>query len=145
MKSKALIAMAVAGAVWSAGAVAGGMGHSAHMDTGNRANWSSSVYSTFPSSASEAPESLTTQTSLDTRTGGYKGWGPIANFMGPSSANESDPDSILDKEREHRQHVAEVESARQQVWMANAPLRGEADNIGGTSNQGVGSGGYISR
>lgn len=135
MKTKALVAVAVAGAVWSMGSIANQPEMMGQHETSHTYS-----YTTWPSSASEAPESLTTMTSLDTVTGGYKGWGPIPNFMGPSSVDESKPIAQIEKEREHRQHVAEVESERQSVWIANAPLRAEHENVGATRSEGRGFG-----
>src|SRR5688500_10673064 len=61
MKSKALIAMAVAGACWSAGSIAG---PGVHMSS-----------TTWPSAdVNEAPAAMSTILSLDNQTGGYKGW-----------------------------------------------------------------------
>lgn len=124
MKSKALIAVAVASAVWSTGSIA------------NQPN---------PSSADETTPSMTTITSLDMRTGGYKGWGPMANPTSPSSADESKPLAQIDLQREQMQQLAEVKAARDQVWVANAPLRGEYENIGATRNEGGGFLRFFSR
>ena len=129
MKSKTFIAIAVAGAFWSAGAMANQWG----------------MTSSFPSDANEAPPSLTTITSLDTRTGGYKGWGPMANPLTPSSVDESMPLAAIDQERHHKQQLAEVKSHRDQVWVANAPLRAEYENIGATRSEGRGFGRFFSR
>ena len=137
MKSKALIAMAVAGAFWSAGAMAGG-GASYGMDK-------NSIISGGPSSVSEAPASMSTLTSLDTRTGGYKGWGPMANPQTPSSVDESMPLASVDQERHHKQQLAEVKAQRDQVWVANAPLRAEYENIGATRSEAGGFGRFFSR
>jgi hypothetical protein len=137
VKSKALIALAGAGTFWSVGSIA-----NEPFQYGMDKN---SIISGGPSSSSEAPASMSTFTSLDTRTGGYKGWGPMANFMGPSSVDESMPLAQLDEEREHRQHVAEVKSQRDQVWVANAPLRAEYENIGATRTEAGGFGGFFSR
>ena len=98
-----------------------------------------------PSSSDESSFGMSTLTSLDTRTGGYKGWGPMANFMGPASSPETNPIAQIDLEREHRQHVAEVQAERQQVWVANAPLRSEYENIGATRSEAGGFGGFFSR
>lgn len=129
MKSKTLIAMAVAGAFWSAGAVAdNAMG-----------------YSSLPSGANETTESMTTKLSLDNFTGGFKGWGPMPNPQTASSANESAPLAQIDDERDYQQHLAEVRSAREQVWVANAPLRSEYENIGATRSEGRGFGRFFGR
>ena len=84
MKSKkTLIALAIAGALTSAGAVADeGMG-----------------------------------------SGGYRGWGPMANLETPYSPVEAGPVAFDEEMRERAVHVAEVEEARESVWVANAPLR----------------------
>jgi len=125
MKSKALIAMAVAGAFWSTGSIAD---------------------QPFPMDANEVPPALSTIRSLDNQTGGYKGWGPMANPQTPSAADEtSNPLAQLDKEREYQQHLAEVKSAREQVWVANAPLRSEYENVGATRSRGTGFGRFFSR
>jgi hypothetical protein len=129
MKSKALIAMAVAGAFWSAGAVAdNAMG-----------------YESLPSAADETTESMSTKLSLDNFTGGFKGWGPMANPATPSGDNESNPLAQIDEERDYQQHLAEVRSAREQVWVANAPLRSEYENIGATRSEGRGLGRFFGR
>lgn len=121
MKSKTFIALAVAGAFTWSGAIAGPEGAQ-------------------PSHVDEAQPSMANLLSLDRFTGGYKGWGPIANFQGPSAVDESMPLRSVDDERSHKQHVAEVEGVRSQVWMANADLRApyEAQNIGATKAQAAG-------
>jgi len=125
MKSKALIAMAVAGMFGSAGAIAD---------------------QPFPSDAHEMPPAMSTILSLDNQTGGYKGWGPMANPLTPSATDETGNSlAQIDKEREHKQHLAEVNSAREQVWVANAPLRSEYENIGATRGQGSGFGRFFSK
>lgn len=125
MKSKTLIAMAVAGAVWSTGSIA---------------------EQPFPMSPNENPAAMTTVLSLDTRTGGYKGWGPMPNPQTPSAADGTGhPLAQIDQEREYKQHLAEVKAAREQVWVANAPLRSEYENIGATRSQGGGFGRFLSR
>lgn len=136
MKSKALLAIAVAGVFASVGSMA-----NEPFEYGMDQN---SIISGGPSSVSEAPASMSTLTSLDTKTGGYKGWGPMANFLGPSSVNESVPGASIDLEREHRQHVAEVQSYREHVWVANAPLRAQYENIGATRSEAGGFGGFFS-
>src|SRR5688572_15560954 len=70
----------------------------------------------FPSAADETTPSMSTRLSLDNFTGGYKGWGPMAN-MGANAAS-----------------LAEVNQAREAVWVANAPLRApyQMENIGAT-------------
>jgi hypothetical protein len=129
MKSKALIAMAVAGVFWSAGSIANQTG----------------LMTTGPSDASESTPSMSTITSLDTRTGGYKGWGPMANPHTPSGVDESNSLASVDEEREHKQQLAEVKSERDQVWVANAPLRAEYENIGATRSEAGGFGRFFSR
>ena len=124
MKSKALIAMAVAGALFSVGAIADQSG---------------------PSAADETQASMSTVLSLDNFTGGYKGWGPMANPQTPSATDESNSLAQIDEERDHKQHLAEVRSAREQVWIANAPLRAEYENIGATRSEGRGFGRFFGR
>jgi len=124
MKSKALITAAVAGALFSVGAIAEQSG---------------------PSAADEIPPSMSTVLSLDNFTGGYKGWGPMANLLTPSGVDESDQLASVDAEREHKQHLAEVRSAREEVWIANAPLRAEYENIGATRSEGRGFGRFFGR
>ena len=126
MKSKSLIAIGVAGALFSLGSVA-------------------NEWVTWPSNADEVMPSMTTITSLDNRTGGYKGWGPMPNPFTASSANESMPLAQIDQEREHKLHVAEVNAERERVWVANAPLRAEYENIGSTRGSGGGFGRFFSR
>ena len=105
--SKALIAMAVAGAFWSTGAIADQSG-----DPMDRER--------------SAARHCRRSAPLDNQTGGYKGWGPMANPQTPSAADESGkPLAQIDSEREYKQHLAEVKAAREQVWIANAPLRSE--------------------
>lgn len=69
-----------------------------------------------PSAADETTASMTTMLSLDRFTGGFNGWGPMANMGADAAAR------------------AEVSRAREAVWVANAPLRApyEAANIGAT-------------
>lgn len=135
MKSKAIIAMAVAGAFMSASAVAN-----------DAVRLGQAPYAiTSPSSSDETSFGMSTLTSLDTRTGGYKGWGPMANLVTPSSVNESNPMAQIDQQREAMQQVAEVKTARDQVWVANAPLRAEYENIGATRSEAGGFGGFFSR
>lgn len=137
MKTKALIAMAVAGAFWSVGSIAGPMGHM---------NTTEQMHTTWPYDATEQQPSMSTILSLDNQTGGYKGWGPMANLNAPTSIDESKPASAIDQERAHQLQLAEVKAARDQVWVANAPLRSEYDNIGTTRGQeGRGFGRFFSR
>ena len=129
MKSKALIAMAVASA-FSIGAMA----HEPLTDKSE------------PSAANETSVGMTTILSLDNFTGGYKGWGPMANpAPTPASVDETNGLAQIDQEREYTQHLAEVNSAREQVWVANAPLRAEYDNIGATRSEGRGFGRFFGR
>jgi hypothetical protein len=143
MKSKALIAMAVAGAFFSTGAIADQSMHSTHSKSVNMGIPAYEV--TGPSSANESSFGMSTLTSLDTRTGGYKGWGPMANPYTASSADESQPLAQIEEERDHKQQLAEVKSARDEVWVANAPLRSEYDNIGATRSEGGGFLRFFSR
>jgi hypothetical protein len=130
MKSKALIAMAVAGAFWSAGAIAEMAG----------------PYVSGPSAADEVAPPMTQILSLDNFTGGYKGWGPMANPYTAASSSEVDSFAQIEEEREHKQQLAEVNTAREQVWVANAPLRAEYENIGATrSSEGRGFGRFFGR
>jgi hypothetical protein len=131
MKSKALIAMAVAGAFASAGAFAD--------------QSSGYMYSGYNNSVNETSIGMTTVTSLDNYTGGYKGWGPMANPHLAASVSETNGLEATDKEREHKQHLAEVNAAREQVWVANAPLRAEYENIGATRSEGRGFGRFFGR
>ena len=124
MKSKALIAVAVAGAFLSMGSIANQPG---------------------PSAADETTPSMTTLRSPDNFNGGYKGWGPMPNPYTASSVDETDSFAQLDQERDHKQHMAEVKAARDEVWVANAPLRSEYDNIGATRSEGRGFGRFFGR
>jgi hypothetical protein len=83
--------------------------------------------------------------SLDTKTGGYKGWGPMANLQTPYSVNESAPARYTEEMREHQQQLAEVRQVRDQVWVANAPLRSEYENIGSTRSHAGGFGSFFHR
>jgi hypothetical protein len=78
-----------------------------------------------PSAADETTPSMSTLRSLDRFTGGYKGWGPMANPQVPGSPAEV---------REQQRQTAEIEAVRARVWVANAPLRApyELENIGAT-------------
>jgi hypothetical protein len=93
-----------------------------------------------PSAADETEPAMSTVLSLDNFNGGYKGWGPMANLLTPSSGDESYPFASVDQERDHELHLADVNIAREQVWIANAPLRAEYENIGATRSEGRGSG-----
>ena len=130
MKSKALIAMAVAGVFWSAGSIANG----------------TAATQSGPMAADETLPSMSTINSLDTRTGGYNGWGPMANpYVAASADDTSKPMAQIDAEREHKQQLAEVNNYRDQVWVANAPLRADYENIGATRSQAGGSGRFFSK
>jgi hypothetical protein len=126
MKSKALFAVAVAGALSWSTAFAGPEGGS-------------------PSSADETSPGMVTLTSLDRYTGGFKGWGPIPNPQVPFNVDESMPYSYMQEMQENRQHLAEVRQAREHVWVANAPLRSEYENIGATRSRAEGSGHFFGR
>jgi hypothetical protein len=68
---------------------------------------------------------MSTLRSLDRFTGGFKGWGPMANPQVPASPGEV---------REQQRQTAEVDAVRERVWVANAALRApyELQNIGAT-------------
>jgi hypothetical protein len=90
----------------------------------------------IPSAAYEVPQSMTTLNSLDRMTGGYKGWGPMANPQTPHTVAEVAPAAdYFNGQREEAQHLAEVHQVADQVWVANAPLRSEYDNIGATRDR----------
>ena len=131
MKSKTIIAAAVAGLAFSFGAAANDM----HTTTGSE----------LPMNVSEAPPSVSTIQSLDTRTGGYQGWGPMANPQVAYSVNESGGANFAEEMHERQQQLAEVKQIRDQVWVANAPLRAEYENIGATRSQAGGFGGFFQR
>jgi hypothetical protein len=142
MKSKALIAVAVAGLFCSFNASAD------NPNPNIRAIGADNVAdgSMLPPNISEAPPSMSTVNSLDTRTGGYKGWGPMANLATPGQPNESNPSSsYFQQKTTEAQQLAEVKQVRDQVWVANAPLRSEYENIGATRSHGGGFGGFFSR
>lgn len=118
MKSKALIAIAVAG-LFSTAAIA-----------------DKSVF------YSEASEENPIRDTLDMKTGGFKGWGPIANPVSAAADHESTVQRDQDLMKDRQQHLADVYQARERVWIANAPLRDASPYsetaIGSTG--GVGSG-----
>lgn len=118
MKSKALLALAVAGVFSWSGAYAAPEGG-------------------VPSSADEIEPSMSTLLSLDRTTGGYKGWGPMANLQTPSAADDTTPSLYTQQlhDQAHQQMLAEVEQTREQVWIANAPLRSEYESIGATRDR----------
>ena len=139
MKSKTLAALAVAGLVSSFGAYA---------DTYGQADaWGmTTTGSLLPPNVSEAPPSMSTINSLDNRTGGYKGWGPMANFAPPSQVDEStQSEAYFQQQATQAQQLAEVRQVRDQVWVANAPLRSEYENIGATRGHAGGFGSFFSR
>jgi hypothetical protein len=138
MKTKTLAALAVAGLFTSYGALADTYGQ-------KDAFGMSSPTSPFPPNVSEAPPSMSTINSLDNRTGGYKGWGPMANLATPAQANESDTLSPIKQKATEAQQLAEVRQVRDQVWVANAPLRSDYENIGATRSHGGGFGSFFSR
>ena len=131
MKSKTIIAAAVAGLAFSFGASANDI--------------PTTTGSELPMNVSEAPPSLSTIQSLDTKTGGYKGWGPMANPQTPYSVDESRTGHYAEEMRERQQQLAEVKQIRDEVWVANAPLRAEYENIGATRSQAGGFGGFFQR
>ena len=57
------------------------------------------------------------------QSNGYRGWGPMANLETPYSPSENSAIRYDEEMRDRAQHVAEVNEMREQVWMANAPLR----------------------
>ena len=114
MKSKALIAIAVA-ATLSSAAIAG------------------SDKQVF---YSEASEENPIRATLDMKTGGYKGWGPMANPVSPAADHESTVQRDQDLIKDRKQHLAEVYQAQDRVWIANAPLRDDGTGIGGTGSVG---------
>ena len=87
-----------------------------------------------PSGADETTPSMSTLLSLDRFTGGYKGWGPMANPQVPYSADDSKTIHHSEYIAEQNRQLAEVEQVRERVWIANAPLRApyELENIGAT-------------
>ena len=124
MHSRTLVAVAVSGLLWTAGVNA---------DQG------------MPYSADETTPAMSTVHSLDARTGGYKGWGPMANLQTPHSVDESMPSEYFTEMRDHQMQLAEVERIRDQNWVANAPLRAEYENVGATRSEAGGFGGFFHR
>lgn len=98
-----------------------------------------------PSAADETTPSMSTLTSYDTKTGGYKGWGTMANLQTPYSPNESMAPRYAEETREHAQQVAEVQQIRERDWIANAPLRADYENVGATRSEAGGSGRFFQR
>ena len=87
-----------------------------------------------PSAADETTPSMSTLLSLDRVTGGYKGWGPMANPQVPQTTSESGPNDYNAEKKDRGDKLAEVSRAREAVWVANAPLRApyQIENIGAT-------------
>ena len=139
MNRKTLAALAVAGLVTSFGAYA--------EKYGQADAWGmTTTGSMLPPNISEAPPSLSTINSLDNRTGGYKGYGPMANLATPGQINESNPSlAYFNQKSTEAQQLAEVKQVRDQVWVANAPLRSEYENIGATRSHAGGFGSFFSR
>jgi hypothetical protein len=141
MKRKTLAALAVAGLFASYGALADTYGQSDQIGIP-----STTTGSLLPGNVSEAPPSMSTINSLDNKTGGYKGWGPMANLASPSSSHDSnESEAYFADKAAQQQQLAEVRQVRDQVWVANAPLRSEYDNIGATRSHGGGFGSFFSR
>jgi hypothetical protein len=128
MKSKTILAAAAAGLLWTMGASA-----------------APTIGGEFPANDSEVPPALGTIHSLDTRTGGYKGWGPMASPHLPASPSESDPMNVAKEDQQYAQQLAEVRQVRDQVWVANAPLRADYENIGATRSHAGGFGRFFHR
>jgi hypothetical protein len=141
MKSRTLAAIAVAGMFTSYGALAETYGQTDAIGMS-----SVTVGSMLPGNISEAPPAMSTLNSLDNKTGGYKGWGPMANLATPAQPNESDPSlSYFNQKSTEARQLAEVRQVRDQVWVANAPLRAEYENIGATRSHAGGIGSFFSR
>ena len=88
----------------------------------------------FPSAADETTPSMTTIRSIDRMTGGFKGWGPMANLQVPHTTVETGPNDYSAENKVRAEQLAEVSRAREVVWVANAPLRApyQMENIGAT-------------
>ena len=141
MKRKTLAALAVAGLFASYGALADTYGQSDQVGI-----LPTTTGSMLPGNVSEAPPAMSTIRSLDNQTGGYKGWGPMANLASPSSGQESNPSiAYFNEKAQQQQQLAEVHQVRDQVWVANAPLRSEYENIGATRSHAGGFGSFFSR
>jgi hypothetical protein len=136
MKLKSLVAMAVVGTFAWSGAHALDRAHTAQPVHAAQieAPYHLALPEYLPLTVSEVPASMSTMNSLDWFTGGYQGWGPMANPMTPINVSESRPTEYFDIMNERALHVAAVEGERQQVWAANAPLRApyEATAVGAT-------------
>ena len=137
MKSKTILAAAVAGLISSTGAFA--------FDNQFDANLNQTMLTDLPANITEAPPALGTIHSLDAKNGGFKGWGPMANLQAPYSVDESRLGHYGEEMAEQKQQLAEVRQARDQVWVANAPLRSEYDNIGATRSRAGGLGSFFHR
>ena len=124
MNSKVFLAAAVAGVCWSLAA---------------------SANEPLPYSANETSASTGTVYSYDTKTGGYKGWGPMANPQLPYSPNEGEAPRYGEEMRERAQQLAAVEQIRDQTWVANAPLRAGYENVGSTRSSAGGMGRFFHR
>jgi hypothetical protein len=135
MKLKTLIAMSAAGTfAWSAahalqpmhgydsyGPAQAHAGQASHALPADPMHLALPGY--LPFTVSEAPASMSTLTSLDWKTGGYQGWGPMANPMTPINVSDSNPSEFFDIMNERALHLAAVNQAREEVWVANADLR----------------------
>lgn len=85
---------------------------------------------------SAASEENPIRDTLDMRTGGFKGWGPQPNPVSAVSDRESTVQRDQDLLAERARHLHDVQAARERVWVANAPLRSDYDNIGASSSRG---------
>ena len=140
MKAKFIIAAAAAGFIWTAGASAD------QWNKGEANLGQPTIGSALPFNDPEVPASMGTIHSLDTRTGGYRGWGPMANPSTPTEVSESNPSlAYFQQKRDEQQQLAEVRQVRDQVWVANAPLRSEYENIGATRSHAGGFGSFFHR
>ena len=142
MKSKALIAMSVA-ALFSSAAIA------------ENITAFKGMYS--PQATADAEP---THPTLDMKTGGFQGWGPMANPVSPGDLDRTANVGAVNvftvtaqTPQARALHLSEVHQARDQVWVANASLREpyatresvaalKAENAtGGT--RGAGAGGFL--
>jgi len=117
MKSKVLMAIAVAGAFAAAGAMADD--------------------SISPKASNESGKSMA---KLGSYEGGYKGAGGMANPLTPLGQDETLAYAPLDLERDHKKQLAEVDAARNGTWDGNPPK-----DIGGTRSEGRGFGRFFGR
>ena len=94
----------------------------------------------FPSAADETTVPMVTLLSLDNFTGGYKGWGPMANPQVPDTIAEAGRHDYAEQSRDRAHTLAEVKRAGDAVWVANAPLRApyQMENIGATKAEAAG-------